>query len=192
MSKTEERKIIEGIIAGNELIITTFYKRNLPYVKNFMLSHNGRDEDVEDVFQDALVVLYEKLTVGDLEIRSSVHTYFFSVCKNLWKSRLRRKRKVLANNDLLANVDKEEDLFLSNIENNEREHLYRKYFIKLDDSCKELLELVFEGKSMKEISQLTGYTEGYARKKKFECKKKLLEMIENDPMFKELKNPKHR
>ena len=31
-----------------------------------------------------------------------------------------------------------------------------------------------------------GYSERYTRKKKFECKKRLIEMITNDPIYQEL------
>lgn len=80
-----------------------------------------------------------------------------------------------------------EDSFLSFMEEKEREHLYRKYFLKLSDACRELLQLVFLQKSMKEIAKVTGYSEGYTRKKKFNCKKSLLERIEQDPLYQELK-----
>ncbi|MHA7056062.1 hypothetical protein ACWGOQ_0002510 [Aquimarina sp. M1] len=39
---------------------------------------------------------------------------------------------------------------------------------------------------MKEIANITGYTEGYARKKKFQVKEHLLLMIKKDPVYLEL------
>ena len=41
---------------------------------------------------------------------------------------------------------------------------------------------------MAEIAKIMGYSVAYTRKKKFECKKRLLEMIEIDPIFEELKS----
>ncbi|WP_438710894.1 hypothetical protein ACSTS3_19875 [Aquimarina muelleri] len=40
---------------------------------------------------------------------------------------------------------------------------------------------------MRQIAEETGYSEGYARKKKFECKKHLIERIESNPTYEELR-----
>ncbi|MDY8138476.1 sigma-70 family RNA polymerase sigma factor [Aquimarina sp. 2201CG5-10] len=184
MNRIEDQEIIEGIVNGDELIIKDFYKNNLHYISSYILQNSGREEDVEDVFQDALVFMYQKLRSGSLEIDgSTLKTYFYAVCKNIWRNRLRKNKKLTFKEDMLTIVESIEDSIIEEIENKEREHLFRKCFLKLNDTCRVVLSLVFEGKSMKEISEKTGYSEGYTRKKKFECKKSLIEMIEKDPMY---------
>ncbi|MDH7446015.1 RNA polymerase sigma factor [Aquimarina sp. 2201CG14-23] len=187
MSNPEERKIIEGILAGDETIIKAFYKRNYNYVKSYVLKNSGDNVDAEDVFQDALVLVYQKLKSDSLELRVSVSAYFYGVCKNIWRNRLRKKRKLIISDEVIETNDEIDGSIIEDIENKEREMLYRKYFVTLSDKCKELLNLVFAGNSMREIANITGYSEGYARKKKFECKKSLIEMIETDPVYSELK-----
>ncbi len=185
MSNIEDLKILEGIAAGDEGIITRFYKKNLPYIKGYVLQNSGNEQDVEDVFQDALVFVYQKVKTGSLELHSSLRTYFYGVCKNIWRNRLRKNGRQIVT-EIILDLETVDPSVIQEIEDKEREHVYRKHFVKLKDTCKEVLSMVFEGKSMKEISAVTGYSEGYTRKKKFECKKSLIEMIEKDPLYKEL------
>ncbi len=187
MNNTEDRKILEGIATGDEVIITAFYKKNLPYIRRYILQNSGREDDVEDVFQDALVLIYQKLKEDSLELHASLRTYFYGVCKNIWRNRLRKNKKMIITEDVLTNEEAVDPVVIENIEQKEREHVYRKHFLNLGDACRQVLTLLFQGNSMKEISNITGYSEGYTRKKKFECKKSLLEMIEKDPMYTELK-----
>ncbi len=179
--------IIAGIIDGDDKILTCFYKENIRYIQGYILRNNGNLEDVEDVFQDALVVLYQKLRSGLLELRVPIKTYFYGICKNLWRNRLKKKKKLVIDDGWYRFEERTNNALIADIENQEREHLYRKHFQKLSIENKKLLSLFFEGKSMKEISKIIGYSEGYTRKKKFEAKKKLLNMIEKDPVYNELK-----
>ena len=191
MSNTQDRKILEGIAKGDQEILKGFYKKNLPYIQRYILQNSGNHEDVEDVFQDALVLMYQKVKTGSLELQSSLNTYFYAICKNIWRNRLRKHKKLV----VIENTPDTEDIdssVIQEIENKEREHVYRKYFVKLSDTCKKILSLVFDGNSMRDIAQLTGYSEAYTRKKKFECKKSLIQMIEKDPIFQELKVTSHK
>ncbi len=187
ITMNNDQVIIAGIIEGDERILTCFYRDNIRYIQGYILRNYGNLEDVEDVFQDALVVLYQKLRSGLLEIRVPIKTYFYGICRNLWRNRLKKKEKLIIDDGQNRFEEGINDPLIANIENQEREHLYRKHFQKLSADNKKLLYLFFEGKSMREISIITGYSEGYTRKKKFEAKRQLLKMIEKDPMYEELR-----
>ena len=183
----DDQTIITGIIDGDQRILTCFYRENIRYIQGYILRNYGYSEDVEDIFQDALVVLYQKLKTGILEIRVSIRTYFYGICKNLWRNRLRKKKNLLLDDREYCFNEETNDSVINTIENQEREHLYRKHFLKLNTTNRKILGLFFEGKTMREIAKITGYSEDYVRKKKYEAKKKLLRMIEKDPMYNELK-----
>lgn len=186
MNTTEDHKILEGIVSGNEVIITTFYRNNLPYIRQYILQNSGNEEDVEDVFQDALILVYQKLKTDSLELHSSLRTYFYGVCKNIWRNRLRKNKKMVIAESLPEDIQIIDSDIIKEIERKEREHVYRKHFLNLSDTCREVLSLLFQGNSMKNIAHITGYSEGYTRKKKFECKRSLIEMIEKDHIYEEL------
>ncbi len=187
MNTIEDQKILKGIAEGDEVVITTFYKKNMPYIRRYIVKNSGAEVDVEDVFQDALVFLYQKIKEGSIELHSSLSTYFYGVCKNIWRNRLRKNMKMVVTEDVLDETEVIDPEVIREITKKEQEHVYRKHFLNLTDTCKQVLNLLFQGNSMKEIADQTGYSEGYTRKKKFECKQHLLEMIEKDPMYRELK-----
>jgi RNA polymerase sigma factor (sigma-70 family) len=190
MNTNEDYKILEGIVSGNEVIIITFYKKNLPYIRQYILQNSGNEEDAEDVFQDALIFVYQKLKTDSLELHSSLRTYFYGICKNIWRNRLRKNKKMSTIDQFPEDIGISNSTVIEDIEYKEREYVYRRHFLKLSGACREVLSLLFEGKSMKEIARITGYSEGYTRKKKFKCKRCLIKMIEKDPTYQELQlNP---
>lgn len=186
MGRNDEIKIFNGIIDGDDKVLKAFYKKNFTIIKSFVMRNSGNENDAEDVFQDGLIILYQMLKEDSLRITCSIHTYFYSICKNIWLSRLRKVTRISYSEKINESQLGEEETIVETIEQKEREQLYRKHFANLNCKCKQVLTLFFEGKSLKEIGSLTDYSEGYARKKKFECKKELMEMIEKDPKYSEL------
>ena len=72
---------------------------------------------------------------------------------------------------------------IESIEASEKYLLYRKYFRMLDPRCRQVLSLFISGVKTEEVMSVTGYSNAHLRKKRFECKKKLIEMIEKDPAY---------
>jgi RNA polymerase sigma factor (sigma-70 family) len=71
-------------IVDNSDYLGVVYKRCKPNCLNFMRKiTNGSisDYDFEDVFQDASVILYEKIVKGDFVLTASFQTYLNSVCR---------------------------------------------------------------------------------------------------------------
>jgi len=186
MSRNKDLKILEGIKTGDSEILQKFYIDNFNYVKGYILENSGNESDVEDVFQDALLIIHQKLKKNPILLSSSFRTYFYSVCKNLWRNKMRKNIRLSFSEEAELDLEESDVSMTEALENNEKESLYQKHFLKLSDTCKELLHMIFEGKKMKEIAATIGYAEGYTRKKKFECKKNLMVMIEKDPIYQEL------
>lgn len=185
--KRKEHKIIQGIVTGDTNTIKDFYNKNYCYVKTFILKNRGTEKDAEDVFQDGLIFLYQKLQNETIHLDNSLNTFFYGVCKNIWRNRLRKKDRMVFNETLVQSYNlAESNQILQEIDDKERAHVYRKHFCNLKPENQKLMSHFFDGKSMKEIASLMGYSEGYTRKKKFRVKKELFTMIENDPLYNEL------
>ncbi|WP_299900110.1 sigma-70 family RNA polymerase sigma factor [uncultured Aquimarina sp.] len=187
MNSTTNKHIIAGIISGDHLVLKSFYKKDLPAVKKYILRYQGTIEDVEDIFQEAMVLLYHKARSGSLaSLESSIHTYFIGICKNKWRNQWRRQH-ILAFQELHENytLDPSESV-IEQITRADEQDLFYKHFTRLSSQSKQLLQLFFEGKSMKEIASRFGLSEGYTRKKKHIHKERLTQMIQNDPVYVEL------
>ena len=187
MSIPKEDKIIKGLIAGDEEVINSFYSHNLPKIRSYILNNSGNSADAEDVFQDALVFTYQKLKGKSLDLSCSLTTYVYAVSRNIWMNTLRKRKKFLQNEALPEAEDILSRDALEELHYFEQQSLFQKNFLKLGEACQKLLGYFFDGQSMREISVQMEYSEGYTRKKKFECKQQLINYIEKDPSFTELK-----
>ena len=134
------------------------------------------------------MIVYQKAKDGDLELKHGLHTYFYTVCRNIWFNRFKKNNKVDdLSNDVIPLLADTSDSFDEDIREQARYHLYRSKFRLLGENCKNILEQFFTRKTMKEIAeQLNLGSEGYAKKKKYKCQRKLVELIKSDELFNEL------
>lgn len=74
-------------------ILYTFY---YPTVERFVLRNSGSKADAEDVFQETLLVLLEKVPTDDFELTSSLKTYIVAIASNIWLKRLRSAKRLVS------------------------------------------------------------------------------------------------
>lgn len=186
MIRYSDEAIIEGLKLRRDDMIKYVYRELYPVIKNLVVSNSGTDEDAEDVFQDALVIVYKKGKDEGLVLSSSFKTFFYSVCKNLWLQRLGKQKDIRQ-----TFVEIEEPITLPEsitkemhaIEN-EKIKLYQKHFLSLGDDCQKVLRLFLRKISLREIAEIMGYkTEKYAKTRKYDCKEELKNRILNDPNY---------
>jgi len=69
------------------------YRRTFPVVRHYVQQHGGTVQDAQDVFQDALVVFYEKAVSGSLVLTASAGAYVVAVAHNLWRREVERRQR---------------------------------------------------------------------------------------------------
>jgi RNA polymerase sigma factor (sigma-70 family) len=175
--------IVEGLRLNSDFIIRYVYKEFFPSIKYLIKNNAGLEEDAEDVFQEALLVILTKIKEDDFELRSSFITYLYSISKNIWLQRLKRKRITYKNQDELTRyLDTSEDAVENHQEYEEKYQSFIRQFENLSEDCQKLLKLFLTKMSTKEIADNMGYkSEFYAKTKKYLCKEALKKMVENDP-----------
>lgn len=155
-------------------------------VRNFIVKNTGADDDAKDIFHDALTSIFEKSREAPVQIQCSFKTYLYAICKNLWLMVL-RKRRTAAN--MIVDTESTEDMgkeIAEDMLKYQQRHLYKKHFNNLGTDCQQILKMFLEGESLKSIANLMGFTEKYAKKRKYVCQKQLIESIEKDALFQEL------
>src|SRR6478736_3135281 len=88
-----DREIIERIKKGDETALDFLYKKNYRMMVNMIVKNNGSEEEAQDIYQDALVVLWQKALSEDFILTSKLSTYLYSICQNLWRKELDRKSR---------------------------------------------------------------------------------------------------
>ncbi|MDD3742366.1 MAG: sigma-70 family RNA polymerase sigma factor [Lentimicrobiaceae bacterium] len=180
-----DEAIIEGLRLRSDFIIRYIYHSAYPMIKYLVLSNSGNEEDAEDLFQDALIIIYKKIKVHSLELNSSFHTYFYSVSRYLWLQKL-TERKInrvelteMENFEVLA----ESEVSIWHTDDKDKMRLYRHHFFSLNPDCQKVLLMFMEKMSLKQIAEKMGYKSGnYAKTRKYLCKEELKKKIINDPM----------
>lgn len=181
----KEEDYIALIIAGNSAGLEKIYQLFFVKIGGFILKSGGTIEDAQDVFQDALMIIFEKAQEEDFVLSSAFYTYLYGICRKLWRNRLQKIERRTA---LQINYVVEEMTTIDHLIEQEEEHrIFWFAFNKLGKDCKKILKLFFENTAMAVIQKIMGYgSVGYTAKRKFQCKEKLIELIKADDAYKEL------
>lgn len=176
--------LLKGLKENDYKILDKIYKTYLPKITSMVIQNKGTRDDARDVFQEGLVVVYNKVQSPDFEFTSGFYNYFYQVCKYIWIRQLKKKHRTevtLEEEDRLeGRVNIESELIET-----EKRQFYKKKFALLKEDCQNVLQSFFDGKSLNEIAQKMGYTNEYVKRKKFKCKEKLVKLIKEDKQFSE-------
>ncbi len=185
----ENKVYLDGLLRRDSKVLHKIYDSFFPGILLYVKERGGSAEDAEDVFQDGMVVVYRQIKAGKLKLTSSFYTYLFAVCKRIWlKSQSKTYKSKTQLQAVSVNMETEAEIE-SIIERTEKNQFFREKFKLLGQDCQKVLDLFFAGTRMKEIARIMKYgSEGYAKKRKLNCRKKLFDLIREDPRFEEFKN----
>jgi len=209
-----DKALLDGIQKQDRVVLEYIYESYYPPIQSLITRNSGSEDDAKDIFQETILIVYDKTNTDELTLQCSLKTYFYSVSKNLLFEHLRQKRKMntafVDTEDLFYSVSKNllfehlrqkrkmntafvdtEDLESIEVEMDESMHqnledfLYYKHFSKLTENCQKIIRMLLRKISSKEITQMMGFTsENYTNKRKHQCKESLMKKIKNDPMYK--------
>jgi len=170
-----DREVILGILNNSEDTLNKLYKAYFAMVLQFILNNNGNEDDAKDVYQETIIILYNKIKEGDFELSSKLKTYIYSVSRRIWLKKLTQNSKKAGNitdyEDVLA---VEED-----VEQHEEKDLQ---FVKmqsaldhLGEPCKTIIQdFYIHNLSMQDICEKFGYTNtDNAKTQKYKCLQRL-------------------
>jgi hypothetical protein len=190
-----DKELIE-LIKVDQDYLGIVYKTSKEYCISFMvkMSSSSKLDGLNDIFQDAIIILYEKIVAGNFELTSSIQTYLNSVCRFQLLNKFKLDKKVINSDnetsfDLLnKNLDFDDNITdaLEPIEN-EKEKQFTSIEQALNNmkeaggKCYELLTLFwYQKKSMVDISNHFGYTNAAnAKAQKYRCQKRLEKLASN-------------
>ena len=178
--KNDDQKLVDGIREGRKKTLREIYEVYFPIIKNHILRNSGTEDDAKDVFQDAMMAIFQNVSDTEFELTCQFKTYIHAVSSNIWKNKLRKKRNEpgMVSTDVHDIPMEEMQDAVNKIELFE---LYRRKFTHLSVSCQKLLKLFLSGVDMKQIAKHFSFASvSYAKKRKFQCKQKLIELIESD------------
>lgn len=158
--------------------VESIYKDNYSMVQALVLKNNGNSEDAKDIFQEAMVVLYQKVCSGQFELSCQIRTYLYSVCRRLWLKRLQQQNRYLLTETETELVSAEEDLEIHQKRDTEYGMMERAMG-GLGEPCKSLLQAFYiQKKNMQDIAASFGYTNAEnAKNQKYKCLMRLKKLF---------------
>jgi RNA polymerase sigma factor (sigma-70 family) len=166
-----EQALLKGLAANDRKAIETIYRVHYSMIQTLVINNNGTSDDARDVFQEAVIVLYEKAKSGSFELHARLKTYIYEVSRRLWLNKLMISRRFSGD---LANTPEtiatEEDVRMYEYRTQDFE-LMERALQHLGEPCKELLESYYlKKKNMSEIAREFGYTNAdNAKNQKYKC-----------------------
>jgi RNA polymerase sigma factor (sigma-70 family) len=181
-----DQQYIEALLHNNSTLLQQLYENHAGKIKAMVLKNNGTEADAADIFQEALVAIYQRAKKGKFVLTCPLDAYLYLVCKNRWINELNKRgtRKVTFTDTEGYNFG--EDSFKeAEVANNqyERRNLLLEKVKELGSGCRQILELSWSGLPMDEVAKKLQNTYGYVRKKKSECMAKLIALVKASPRF---------
>lgn len=157
---------------------TTFfeelYRRAFPVFARFAAGLNASFEDTRDVFQDALVIYYQKVVEERFQAKTTPEAYVVGIAKHLWIRKYRRDSHRVSLDDLERDIAVPNDYWPT-----VNESRLLAFVERTGKRCLELLRrFYYEKVSLRDIAVALGYrTEHAAAVQKYRCIGKLREAI---------------
>src|SRR5688500_2172021 len=78
---------------GRDLSFESLYEQAFPAFARFAGKMNASFEDAKDIFQDAMLIYYEKSVNGSLVIQTSPEAYVVGIARHLWLRKFNREKQ---------------------------------------------------------------------------------------------------
>lgn len=166
-----EEQLLAGLAQNDKKAVETLYKDNFAMVQAFILNNNGSCDDARDIFQEAMIVLYEKATSGHFQLTAQIKTYLYSVSRRLWLKRLQHMQRFGAPVESMTELAQVDEDLEAHERRNEAFAQMERSLTYLGEPCKGLLEAYYlQKKNMSEIADQFGYTNAEnAKNQKYKC-----------------------
>jgi len=174
-----DSEIVLGILNDSKYTLNRLYASYFPMVLQLVLKNNGNEDDAKDIFQESIIVLYNKVKGGNFELNSKLKTFLYSVCRRLWLKRLSEQSKTIRNVQDFSEIIAVEDDLEKHEEKDKQFAMMESSLLQLGEPCKTIIEDYYiHNRSMQEICEKFGYTNAdNAKTQKYKCLQRLKKLF---------------
>ncbi|PJJ80073.1 RNA polymerase sigma factor [Mucilaginibacter auburnensis] len=160
---------------SREVFFVALYKKTFPAVARYVARRGGSLDEARDIFQDALVLYYEKVMASSGDAILNEKGFLMGVSKKLWLQRYQANGK----NEALYNVDIE-------TEDSEALSTYKilNYLKTAGEKCMQLLKACYyDGLKPDNVAAEFGYSSTHsATVAKYKCLEKVRETVKQNSL----------
>jgi RNA polymerase sigma factor (sigma-70 family) len=169
--QTDEKDLLKGLAANDPKAVETIYRENFNTIQALIINNNGSSDDAKDIFQEAMIVLYEKAKTSSFELNCQIRTFLYSVSRRLWLKRLQQQNRFSPPGDSMEDTIPVDEELEDHEKKNDEFEMMDKAISHLGEPCKSLIEAYYlQKQSMQEIADNFGYTNAdNAKNQKYKC-----------------------
>jgi RNA polymerase sigma factor (sigma-70 family) len=142
MQNLSDSVLIEQLKTEDNAAFQLLYNFYFPSISAFVKQNSGNNEDAEDIFQEAIIVLLHKVRQSDFVLTAALKTYLFAIAKNLWLKRL-RGHKLVSVEDFEAYIPETETFSVEIKPEKTREEKLTDWLMKIPKHCQNILKAIF-------------------------------------------------
>lgn len=168
--------LLEGLSRNERAAMNQVYDEYHDALVKWIVNKGGQIADADDVFQEAVLVLFHKAQDATFCLNVRIGTYLFAIAKRLWMKKISSKSAThtlyLDDDSLLDDQEKgfQDDLKSFEVKEMHFNHMYEA-LNSLGSPCNQLLKAFYiDGKSMQEIATEFKYSNAEnAKTQKYKC-----------------------
>nr|HAD49812.1 sigma-70 family RNA polymerase sigma factor [Algoriphagus sp.] len=181
-----DQELVEMILTKNRqnMAITLLYRQYYGVLENYILQNSGSSDDAADIIQEVMLIFVQMISEGKFRAESSIKSFLYSICRNLWITELRKRKSSAARQEKYEESTEKVDSDVSeSIAKTESLKYIMGLFQELGNKCKQILQLFYyEELPMKESCEKLDFSsEQVLRNKKYKCLKSLIEKTQASP-----------
>lgn len=171
-----EMTICQPTVEDREQLFTNLYLESFPLVARYVSKMGGSLEEAQDVFQDALVVFYERIILGNTELQKDEKAYLLGVARLMWIRKYQEKQKTELTDTIPEGVEEA-------VPGPSADRVLR-FLERAGRKCMELLKsFYYDRQSMPEVADKFGYTTvRSATVQKYKCLEKVRDEVKQKSM----------
>lgn len=173
-SLSTDEALLIGLAEGSDRALSQLYRQHYPMVSQLVINNSGSTDDAKDIYQETLIVLFEKVSTGDFELNCQLKTFIYAVARRLWLKQLAQRGR-----SPLIRANQFDDEPAESVADDLDDHLRRdqqfeqmaESLTRLGEPCRTLLEdFYIRHLSMQDITEKFGYTNtDNAKTQKYKC-----------------------
>lgn len=166
-----DEELLASLKRGDDRALGMLYKLHFPMILHFILSNSGTEQEAKDIYQEAIIILYENVQRDDFELTCKIKTYIYSVCRRQWLKKLAEKSRYVGKvedfESFVPFVKEDAEIEEKDIQFK----VMRQAMEKLGEPCRTILEDFFiHNFTMQQITDKMGYTNAdNAKNQKYKC-----------------------
>jgi RNA polymerase sigma factor (sigma-70 family) len=175
----EDSKLLDALRNGDDSGLEELFHKNRRSITSLVMRNNGTQDDAEDVLQESLIVLWERIRKGTFEYQAKLSTFIYATAKNIWFRKLARTRREFPSAGETFEIPSEDSTPFEKMEDNERILAVEQAMEEIGNPCRDILLLYYwEEQTMENIALKLGFANAdTVKSKKYQCKKALEKLV---------------